>query len=337
MRFSDKERHQLFLEPMGRDTDEVYVQGLSSSLPEDDQLDILHSIKGLENARVMRTAYAIEYDLADPTQLYPTLEFKEIPGLYGAGQFNGTSGYEEAAAQGLIAGINAALKIKGEDELILTRDTSYIGTLIDDLVTKGTNEPYRIMTSRCEYRLVLRQDNADRRLIEYGRRVGLIDDERYEAKQKLFLEIDREVERCENTFLPPSEKLLSLLERKGSTPVSTGIRLADLIRRPELGYDDLKEVDPTRPETSDEVYARAQIEIKYAGYIKKQQMEIEAFKRLENKKLPADFDYREIKGIRIEACQKLNAIHPLNIGQASRISGISPADVSVLLIYFNMK
>ena len=337
VRFSDKERHQLFLEPMGRDTDEIYVQGLSSSLPEDVQLDILHSIKGLENARVMRTAYAIEYDLADPTQLYPTLEFKEIPGLYGAGQFNGTSGYEEAAAQGLIAGINAALKIKGEEELVLTRDTSYIGTLIDDLVTKGTNEPYRIMTSRCEYRLLLRQDNADRRLIEYGRRVGLIDDERYEAKQKLFAEIDHEVERCENTFLPPNEKLLDVLAKKGSTPVSTGVRLADLIRRPELGYDDLKDVDPTRPDVPSEVLSRAQVEIKYAGYIKKQQMEIEAFKRLETKKLPADFDYTQIKGIRIEACQKLNAIHPLNIGQASRISGISPADVSVHLIYFNMK
>ncbi len=337
VRFSDKERHQLFLEPMGRDTDEIYVQGLSSSLPEDVQLDILHSIKGLENARVMRTAYAIEYDLADPTQLYPTLEFKNISGLFGAGQFNGTSGYEEAAAQGLIAGINAALKIKGEEPLVLTRASSYIGTLIDDLVTKGTNEPYRIMTSRCEYRLVLRQDNADRRLVDYGRRVGLVSDEVWEAKQKLFGEIDREVERCENTFLPPSPELCKILEEKGSTPVTTGVRLADLIRRPELTYADLKDVDPTRPALSDEVYSKAQVEIKYAGYIKKQQLEIEAFKRLENKKLPADFDYSQIKGIRIEACQKLNAIHPLNIGQASRISGISPADVSVLLIYFNMK
>ncbi|MBR5460187.1 MAG: tRNA uridine-5-carboxymethylaminomethyl(34) synthesis enzyme MnmG [Clostridia bacterium] len=337
VRFSDKERHQLFLEPMGRDTDEIYVQGLSSSLPEDVQLDILHSIKGLENARVMRTAYAIEYDLADPTQLYPTLEFKEIPGLYGAGQFNGTSGYEEAAAQGLIAGINAALKIQGREPLILTRASSYIGTLIDDLVTKGTNEPYRIMTSRCEYRLVLRQDNADRRLIEYGRMAGLVDDERYYAKQRLFEEIGREVARCESTFLPPSEALLEILRAKGSTPVSTGIRLADLIRRPELCYEDLEAVDPTRPKLSSEVFSRAQVEIKYAGYIKKQELEIEAFKRLENKKLPPDFDYTEIKGIRLEACQKLNAIHPLNIGQASRISGISPADVSVLLIYFNMK
>jgi tRNA uridine 5-carboxymethylaminomethyl modification enzyme len=337
VRFSDKERHQLFLEPMGRDTNEIYVQGLSSSLPEDVQLDILHSIKGLENARVMRTAYAIEYDLADPTQLYPTLEFKEIPGLFGAGQFNGTSGYEEAAAQGLVAGINAALKVQGKEPLILNRASSYIGTLIDDLVTKGTLEPYRIMTSRCEYRLVLRQDNADRRLIEYGRRAGLIDDARYEAKIKLFSQIDKEVERCENTFLPPSENLLRVLSEKGSTPVTTGIRLADLIRRPELTYEDLEPVDTSRPELPREVFDRAQVEIKYAGYIKKQQMEIEAFKRLEGKKLPPDFDYTQIKGIRLEACQKLNAIHPLNIGQASRISGISPADVSVLLIYFNMK
>ncbi len=337
VRFSDKERHQLFLEPMGRDTHEVYVQGLSSSLPEDVQLDILHSIKGLENAQVMRTAYAIEYDLADPTQLYPTLEFKEIPGLFGAGQFNGTSGYEEAAAQGLVAGINAALKIQGKEPFVLTRASSYIGTLIDDLVTKGTNEPYRIMTSRCEYRLVLRQDNADRRLIDYGYRFGLVDRGTYDKKQELFAAIDREVERCENTFLPPSEALNNILTSLGSTPVTTGVRLADMVRRPELSLSLLAEVDTTRPELSDEVVTRAQIEIKYAGYIRKQELEIEAFHRLENKKLPADFDYTQIKGIRLEASQKLNQIHPLNIGQASRISGISPADVSVLLIYFNMK
>ncbi len=337
VRFSDKERHQLFLEPMGRDTKEVYVQGLSSSLPEDVQLEILHSIKGLERAQVMRTAYAIEYDLSDPTQLYPTLEFKEIPNLFGAGQFNGTSGYEEAAAQGLVAGINAALKIQGRDPLILTRASSYIGTLIDDLVTKGTKEPYRIMTSRCEYRLVLRQDNADRRLIEYGRYAGLIDDDTYKKKTELFTQIDEEINRCENTFLPPSDRLLEILNLKGSAPVSTGVRIADLIRRPEIEYDDLKDVDFSRPDYSPQVFERAQIEIKYAGYIKKQQLEIEAFKKMENRKLPADFDYSQIKGIRIEACQKLNAIHPLNIGQASRISGISPADISVLLIYFNMK
>ncbi len=337
VRFSDKERHQLFLEPMGRDTDEVYVQGLSSSLPEEVQLKILHSIKGLEKAEVMRTAYAIEYDLADPTQLLPTLEFKDIPGLYGAGQFNGTSGYEEAAAQGLIAGINAALKLEGRDPLVLTRASSYIGTLIDDLVTKGTNEPYRIMTSRCEYRLVLRQDNADRRLIEYGRYAGLISDERYAEKTALFEAIDREVERAENTFIAPSEKVSALMAEHNSAEVTTGIRVGDLIRRPELNYEIIKEIDKTRPELSEEVCRRAEIEIKYKGYIKKQELEIEAFRRLENKKLPQDIDYTTVKGIRLEASQKLNKIRPLNIGQASRISGISPADISVLLIYFNMK
>ncbi|MBE6700608.1 MAG: tRNA uridine-5-carboxymethylaminomethyl(34) synthesis enzyme MnmG [Ruminococcaceae bacterium] len=337
VRFSDKERHQLFLEPMGRDTEEIYVQGLSSSLPEDVQLKILHSIKGLEHAEVMRTAYAIEYDLADPTQLLPTLEFKDIPGLYGAGQFNGTSGYEEAAAQGIVAGINAVLKIQGRAPLVLNRASSYIGTLIDDLVTKGTNEPYRIMTSRCEYRLVLRQDNADRRMIEYGRYAGLIDESRYAEKQELFSAIDREVERVENTFIAPSETLSEILKEQGSAEVTTGIRLGDLIRRPELSYAILAPVDKTRPELDEEIGIRAEIEIKYRGYIKKQELEIEAFSKLENKKLPEDVDYTTIKGIRIEASQKLNQIRPLNIGQASRISGISPADISVLLIYFNMK
>jgi len=337
VRFSDKERHQLFLEPMGRDTEEIYVQGLSSSLPEDVQLKILHSIKGLEHAEVMRTAYAIEYDLADPTQLLPTLEFKDIPGLYGAGQFNGTSGYEEAAAQGIVAGINAVLKIQGRAPLVLNRASSYIGTLIDDLVTKGTNEPYRIMTSRCEYRLVLRQDNADRRMIEYGRYAGLIDESRYAEKQELFSAIDREVERVENTFIAPSETLSEILKEQGSAEVTTGIRLGDLIRRPELSYAILAPVDKTRPELDEEIGIRAEIEIKYRGYIKKQELEIEAFSKLENKKLPEDVDYTTIKEKRIEASQKLNQIRPLNIGQASRISGISPADISVLLIYFNMK
>ena len=336
MRFPDKERHQLFLEPMGKDTREIYVQGLSSSLPEDVQNEVIHSIVGLENARVMRTAYAIEYDCIDPTQLRPTLEFKDFPGLFGAGQFNGTSGYEEAACQGLIAGINAALRARGEEEMILTRDTSYIGTLIDDLVTKGTNEPYRMMTSRCEYRLLLRQDNADRRLLEEGRRVGLIDDELYEAKTEKFKLIDKEIERAESTFLPPSEKLNELLESLGSQKVTGGVKLADLIRRPGLGYECLTSVDPSRPDLSKEIFERAEIEIKYAGYIKRQMIQAQQFRKLESKPLPSDIDYHKIEGLRLEARQKLSQIRPENIGRASRISGVSPADITVLLIYLNM-
>lgn len=336
MRFPDKERHQLFLEPMGKDTKEIYVQGLSSSLPEDMQNQVIHSIRGLEDALVMRTAYAIEYDCIDPTQLRPTLEFKDFPGLFGAGQFNGTSGYEEAACQGLIAGINAALRVLKKEPLVLTRESSYIGTLIDDLVTKGTNEPYRMMTSRCEYRLLLRQDNADRRLLEYGRRVGLIDDLRYRAKLDKFSAVDAEIERAENTYFPPSMQLNNLLISLGSQPVSCGIKLADLLRRPGIGYDSLASVDIDRPILSDEVLREAEIEIKYAGYIKRQKAQAEQFRKLEAKPLPTNLDYNAITGLRLEARQKLSQIRPENIGRASRISGVSPADISVLLIYLNM-
>jgi len=336
MRFPDKERHQLFLEPIGENTKEIYVQGLSSSLPEDVQNQVIHSIQGLEHAQVMRTAYAIEYDCIDPTDLKPTLEFKDFPGLFGAGQFNGTSGYEEAACQGLVAGINAAYRVLGKESLLLTRESSYIGTLIDDLVTKGTNEPYRIMTSRCEYRLILRQDNADRRLLEEGRRAGLISDKRYEAKKTLFTQIDSEIARVERTYLSPSEKLNSILLSKGSQPVSGGTKLADLIRRPELNYKVLTEVDSTRPDYPWEVFERAEIEIKYAGYIKRQLAQAEQFKKLESKLLPENIDYHAIEGLRLEARQKLAEIRPENIGRASRISGVSPADITVLLIYLNL-
>lgn len=336
MRFPDKERHQLFLEPMGQDTKEIYVQGLSSSLPEDVQNEVIHSIRGLEDAQVMRTAYAIEYDCVDPTQLHPTLEFKAFPGLFGAGQFNGTSGYEEAACQGLIAGINAALRVLGKEELVLTRESSYIGTLIDDLVTKGTNEPYRMMTSRCEYRLLLRQDNADRRLIEHGRRVGLIDDERYFAKMENFRAVDAEIERAEKTYFSPSAELNDLLISLGSQTVSCGVKLADLLRRPGIGYEALSSIDSQRPELSEEVLKEAEIEIKYAGYIKRQKAQAEQFRKLESKPLPKDLDYNAITGLRLEARQKLSEIRPENIGRASRISGVSPADISVLLIYLNM-
>ena len=334
MRFADKERHQLFIEPMGRDTKEMYIQGFSSSLPEEVQMKMLHSLPGFEHAQVMRTAYAIEYDCVDPTQLYATLEFKQISGLYGAGQFNGTSGYEEAAAQGLVAGINAVLKIRGEEPMILTRQSSYIGTLIDDLVTKGTKEPYRIMTSRSEFRLLLRQDNAAERLTPIGRRVGLISDARWEAFETECAQVKAEVKRLESTTVPPSDALRALLEENGSTAVTTGIRIADLLRRPELSYDKLAVVDTTRPELPIRVRVQAETAIKYAGYIKRQLADVARTAKLEEKKLPTPFDYSKIKGIRIEAVQKLNKFQPANIGQASRISGISPADISVLLIYF---
>ena len=333
VRFADKERHQLFVEPCGKNTKELYIQGFSSSLPEEVQIRMLHSLKGFENARMMRTAYAIEYDCIHPTQLYPPLEFKSIGGLYGAGQFNGTSGYEEAAAQGLVAGINAVLKIKGEAPLILTRDSSYIGTLIDDIVTKGTNEPYRMMTSRSEYRLLLRQDNADFRLTPIGHRLGLISDERYEKyleKQKM---ISAEVERASKTTISPTEELNAILTECGTTPVTTGVRLAELLRRPQLTYKALEKVDKTRPNLPLEIISRAEVIIKYDGYIKRQLAEVEKFTKTEAIKLSKNIDYDSIKGLRIEARQKLNQIKPENIGQASRISGVSPADITVLLIY----
>lgn len=333
VRFADKERHQLFVEPCGKDTKELYIQGFSSSLPEEIQIKMLHSLKGFENAQMMRTAYAIEYDCINPTQLYPTLEFKTISGLYGAGQFNGTSGYEEAAAQGLVAGINAVLKIQNKEPLILTRDSSYIGTLIDDIVTKGTNEPYRMMTSRSEYRLLLRQDNADTRLTPIGYRIGLISQERYDKYIEKQNAIEAEVQRVSKTTLSPTDKLNRILEENGTTPVTTGVRLSELLRRPQLSYNALAEVDTTRPNLPLEIISCAEVIIKYDGYIKRQLAEVEKFSKTEAIKLPKDIDYNEIKGLRIEARQKLNQIKPENIGQASRISGVSPADITVLLIY----
>ncbi len=331
VRFADKERHQLFIEPMGADTKEMYIQGFSSSMPEEVQMQMLRSLKGFKNAQVMRTAYAIEYDCIDPTQLYPTLEFKEIGGLYGAGQFNGSSGSEEAAAQGLVAGINAALKIKGEPELVLPRSSSYIGTLIDDLVTKGTNEPYRMMTSRSEYRLLLRQDNADQRLCEYGYRVGLLSEERYNAVKEKEKMVKEEVERLESINISPKDAN-PLLEKYETSPIKSGVKLAELLRRPQLDYESILPLDPNRPELPYKVRETAAVEIKYDGYIRRQISEAKKQQDLEAKLLPEDIDYNEIKGLRLEARQKLNEIRPKNIGQASGISGVSPADISVLII-----
>lgn len=336
VRFADKPRHQLFMEPMGLDTKEVYAQGFSTSMPEDVQLAMYRSIEGLENVEIMRSAYAIEYDCCNPMQLDATLEFKNVPCLYGAGQFNGTSGYEEAAAQGLIAGINAALKLKGEEPLILKRSDGYIGTLIDDLITKGTNEPYRMMTSRSEYRLLLRQDNADERLTPFGYRVGLISEERYKKFLEKLRMTDEEIKRVMSVVVPPSEAN-PLLEKYGSAPVKTGIRLSDLLKRPELDYEKLSEVDYNRVKLPDAVCEQVEIKLKYDGYIKRQMAQVEQFKKMEEKLLPENQDYSDIHGLRLEARQKLNKVQPKSLGQASRISGVSPSDLSVLIVWLESR
>ena len=337
VRFPDKPRHQLFIEPCGLDTEEMYLQGMSSSLPEDVQVAFYHTIPGLEHAQILRTAYAIEYDCCDPLQLSATLEFRDWPGLYGAGQFNGSSGYEEAAAQGFVAGVNAARKVQGKEPFVLDRASSYIGTLIDDLITKGASDPYRMMTSRSEYRLVLRQDNADERLTPLGRDLGLISDRRWEKFQRKQEQKQAELKRVQKTTLPPSQELNRILVSRGTSPLTTGAKLADLLKRPQITYEDLEPVDKDRPPYSTAVFEAVEIELKYEGYIKRQRADIEEARRLERKRLPQDVDYSAIQGLRLEAGEKLNKVKPENIGQAGRISGVSPADISVLLIWLASK